>query len=139
MTTTRISRLRPVLTPVLPELPAPPARRAPRAKRTKTYTPVGAVGSRLQAAAQLQRSIAELEAQLKEHREWFLAHLKKNKLDSLEAGDFKVGIRVYHNWHYSVLTENQMLAVRNMQKDEQETGVAADTPTVSVAFTFKKP
>lgn len=135
-----IARLRPVSRePRLPELPAPPARRAPRAKRVRTYTPVGPVGARLQAAAQLQRSIAELEAQLAEHREWFLAHLKKNRLDSLEAGDFSVGIRVRHNWKYSVMTENQMLALRNLQKSEQDSGVAGDTPTVYVAFNFKQP
>lgn len=132
----RTKRLSAVPSPQLPEITTLPARRV---KRTRTYSPIGAIGRRMRAAQSLQLRIQELEAQLAEHRAWFLDHMHTHKLTSLEIGNFTVSHRTRHNWTYSERTQLDMEQLKLTQKWEQTKGVATDNPTESVVFTTKKP
>ena len=116
--------------------PASPQRPAPTVRRRRTYVPTGEVGRRLAAAQRLQAQIAELQAQLDEHRDWCLQHLQARELSRIEdASGFMALLKVRHKWTYSDATERDALALRTAQKWEQQMGIAIDAPTIYVSFT----
>jgi hypothetical protein len=92
------------------------------------------LGRRLQDAQALQIQIQDLEAKLLEHRQFFLAHMEKNKLTRLDLGRFVVTRKTRHNWTYTPETEREQLRLRQTQKWEQSTGVAVDNPTIYLAM-----
>lgn len=110
----------------------------PKVRKDRAYSPSGGMGKRLATAQSLQLQIQRLTAELDEHRAWFLAHLTKTNLDTLELGAFTVTRKTRHNWSYSPETERDMLGLRTTQKWEQSSGLATDTPTVYVAMTTKE-
>lgn len=121
--------------PSLRLVPPPSAAPDPTpAKRSRTYSPTGALGRRLQDAQALQIQIQDLEAKLLEHRQFFLAHMEKNKLTRLDLGRFVVTRKTRHNWTYTPETEREQLRLRQTQKWEQSTGVAVDNPTIYLAM-----
>lgn len=110
----------------------------PKIRKDRAYSPSGGMGKRLATAQSLQLQIQQLTAELDGHRAWFLAHLTKTNLDTLELGAFTVTRKTRHNWSYTAETEREMLALRNTQKWEQTQGLATDSPTTYVALSTKE-
>lgn len=107
----------------------------PATRRVRTYAPTGPVGRRLAAAQDLQRRIQELEAELSEHRAFFLEHMVSKDLNLVALGQFQVQRKRRHSWSYSPECEREALALRARQKWEQAQGIATDSPRDYVAFT----
>jgi len=107
----------------------------PPVRRNRSYVPTGDIGRRLAAAQDLQRRIQELEAELSEHRAFFLEHMVSKDLQLVTLGHFQVQRKTRHNWTYSPECEREALALRSRQKWEQAQGVATDSPRDYVAFT----
>ena len=103
-------------------------------RRQRAYVPTGEVGQHLAAAQDIASQIAELEAQLSQHRAFLLEHMVSKGLHRIESGDFRVLLKNRHNWTYSSALEREMLQIRTSQKWEQSTGVAQDTPTTYIQF-----
>lgn len=103
-------------------------------RRSRTYAPSGEVGRRMANAKLLQARIAELTAQLDEHRDWFLEHMERLRLDNLALDDFTVLRKRRHRWTYSPSTEREINALRALQRWEQVQGIAEDDPTVYISF-----
>lgn len=111
----------------------------PKIRKDRAYAPSGDVGRRLAQAQALQLKIQSLTAELDDHRFWFLTHLMRTNLDTLELGNFTVTRKTRHNWSYTPETEREMLALRTTQKWEQTQGLATDAPTTYVALSTKAP
>jgi len=102
--------------------------------RTRTYAPEGAIGRRLSAAHQLQLQAQRLTAELIGHRQWLTERMERLNLDCIEHGDLVVSRKVRHNWTYSPELEAEMKRIKQLQRREQEEGIATDAPTVYVAL-----
>lgn len=100
----------------------------------RSYASNGIWGRKLQKAADIQARMQLLEAQLKELRSEFLAHMSATGLDRLEIGDFRATRKVRHCWTYTPETEREMLKVQQVQRWEQSQGTAQDKPTAYVAL-----
>ena len=109
----------------------------PPVRRTRSYVPTGDIGRRLAAAQDLQRRIQELEAELSEHRAFFLEHMVSRDLHLVTLGHFQVQRKRRHSWSYSPECEREALALRARQKWEQAQGIATDSPRDYVAFTIQ--
>lgn len=103
-------------------------------RQERAYSPAGRVGRRLAKAHELQLRIQKLEAELSRHREFLLNHMTQQQLDRIELGGFKATKKVRHSWQYSAYMEAFQLRVRQLQKEEQQKGVAVDRPTVYVSL-----
>lgn len=103
-------------------------------RQERAYSPTGRVGRRLAKAHELQLRIQKLEAELSRHREFLLEHMTQQQLDRIELGGFKATRKVRHNWSYSAYMEAFQLRMRQLQKEEQQKGVAVDRPTVYVSL-----
>lgn len=110
-----------------------------RTRRQRTYVPTGDVGKRMARAKHLQAKIAELTAELDDHRAWFLEHMVRLNLDTVAQDDFTVLRKLRHRWSYSPATEREINALRSLQKWEQVQGIAEDDPLIYVSFTSKAP
>lgn len=105
--------------------------------RTRTYAPEGAIGRRLSAAHQLQLQAQRLTAELIGHRQWLTERMERLHIDCIEHGDLVVSRKVRHNWTYSPSVEAEMKRIKQLQRREQEEGIATDAPTVYVALSTK--
>ena len=103
-------------------------------RQQRAYAPSGRIGRRLAKAHDLQLRIQRLEAELGKHREFLLKHMAQQQLDRIELGGFKATKKVRHNWSYSAYVEAFNLRMRQLQKDEQQRGIAVDRPTVYVSL-----
>lgn len=108
-----------------------------KTKRTRTYSPDGAIGRRLSAAHQLQMQAQRLASELTGHRQWLAERMQRLNLDRIEHGDLVVSRKVRHNWTYSPELEAEMKRIKQLQRREQEEGIATDSPTVYVALSTK--
>jgi hypothetical protein len=106
----------------------------PIARQERAYAPTGRVGRRLAKAHELQLQIQKLEAELSRHREFLLNHMSRQQLDRIELAGFKATRKVRHNWQYSAYMEAFQVRLRQLQKDEQQRGVAIDRPTAYVSL-----
>ena len=104
----------------------------------RVYAPKGAVGKKLERARQLTNQIAELKAELEPLREAILQHLIERDLDNISCGDFEALRKSRANWSYTPKTEREMLALRNLQKWEQQRGDATNTPTIYLQMGAKR-
>lgn len=100
----------------------------------RSYASNGIWGKKLQKAADIQARMQLLEAQLKDLRSEFLAHMGATGLDRLEIGDFRATRKVRHCWTYTPETERELLKLQQMQRWEQAQGLATDNPTHYVAL-----
>lgn len=103
-------------------------------RQERAYAPTGRIGRRLAKAHDLQLRIQRLEAELGKHREFLLKHMSQQQLDRIELGGFKATKKVRHNWSYSSYVEAFSLRMRQLQKEEQQRGIAVDRPTVYVSL-----
>jgi hypothetical protein len=105
-----------------------------RTQTIRTYSATGQWGRRLQRAADIQARAQLLEAELRELRTEFLAHMTAQSLDCIEVGDFRASRRTRHKWLYTPETEREMLKLTQLQRWEQRQGHAIDTPTPYVSL-----
>ena len=105
--------------------------------RTRTYAPEGAIGRRLSAAHQLQLQAQRLTAELIGHRQWLTARMERLRIDYIQHGDLVVTRKVRHNWEYSPELTAEMKRIKQLQRREQEEGIATDSPTVYVSLSTK--
>ena len=108
-----------------------------KTKRTRTYSPEGAIGRRLSAVHQLQMQAQRLTAELTGHRQWLTERMQRLNLNRIEQGDLVVSLKVRHNWTYSPELEAEMQRIKQLQRREQEEGIATDSPTVYVSLSTK--
>lgn len=106
-------------------------------RKRRDYAVTGQVGQHLSRAQALQAEIARLTADLSIEREWLLDHMVSKNLDNMVVGEFQAIRKVRHKWEYSESTEREMLALRNLQKWEQQQGTAIDTPTTYLQLCSK--
>ena len=96
----------------------------------------GVIGRKLRRAEQLTAEIARLKEELDPIRDDILQHLISD-LAFIEAGSFSAIRKVRHKWEYTASTEREMMALRNLQKWEQQQGTATDTPTTYLQLSSK--
>ena len=106
-------------------------------RKRRTYAVTGVVGRKLQRAQELTLQIAKLKEELEPLRDDILQHLISRDLAFIEAGSFTAIRKVRHKWEYTASTEREMLALRNLQKWEQQQGTATDTPTTYLQLSSK--
>ena len=106
-------------------------------RKRRTYAVTGVVGKKLQRAQELTLQIAKLKEELDPLRDDILQHLIDRDLAFIESGSFTAIRKVRHKWEYSASTEREMLALRNLQKWEQQQGTATDTPTTYLQLSSK--
>lgn len=105
--------------------------------RSRTYVAHGYIGKRLSRAHELQLEAQRIAAELTEHRQWLCERMQRLELDRIEHGDLVVTRKQRHKWGYSPELEADMKRVTQLQRREQEEGIASDSPTIYVALTTK--
>jgi hypothetical protein len=70
-----------------------------RKVHVRAYKTTGHIGRKIQHAADIQARIQLLDAELKELRTEFLAHMEATGLDRMEVGDFRITRKVRHCSH----------------------------------------
>jgi len=103
--------------------------------RERTYSPTGALGKQILAAAALAAQIKKLTTELDALRPGLTEALCRADLDVAICNDTIVRRKTRHNWSYSASTEREQLALRNLQKYEQTEGIATDAPKVYCEIT----
>ena len=106
-------------------------------RKRRTYSVTGVIGRKLRRAEELTIEIARLKEELEPLREDILQHLVDRDLAFIEAGSFTAIRKTRHKWEYTASTEREMLALRNLQKWEQQQGTATDTPTTYLQLSSK--
>lgn len=106
-------------------------------RKRRTYSVTGVIGRKLRRAEELTTEIARLKEELEPLREDILQHLVDRDLAFIEAGSFSAIRKLRHKWEYTASTEREMLALRNLQKWEQQQGTATDTPTTYLQLSSK--
>lgn len=105
--------------------------------RARDYSENGRIGAMLSQAAIYQAQIKELQAKLDAMRPVFKEHMLKTRLTTLRSGDTVVLLKERAKWQYSPATEREMLALRQLQKFEQQHGVAVNNATLFVSIETK--
>jgi hypothetical protein len=106
-----------------------------RKVHVRAYKTTGHIGRKIQHAADIQARIQLLDAELKELRTEFLAHMEATGLDRMEVGDFRITRKVRHCWNYTPETAREILKLQQTQRWEQSQGLASDNPTAYIALT----
>jgi len=101
--------------------------------KPRSYSPEGVIGKRVVAYFLIKGEFDRLKVKLEHHNAFFNAHCNRNRIYRIGVGIFQIQRKARANWTYSAKLEKKMLEVKQLQREEQDKGVAKNKPTIFVS------